>query len=110
MHQFTADLPNDGLEHLDVSLCVEWLKVNAPIGSLTEDNLEHCAVALRNSLGDTRWWERPIAVSTASSWQPVAERYALGREGLERRGGGGVGQFANRIFMSQADKWCYDSK
>ena len=37
---------NDGLEDLDVSLCVEWLQVNVAIRSLTEDNHEHCAVAL----------------------------------------------------------------
>ena len=29
---------------------MEWLKVNAPIGSLTEDNLEHCAAALYEEL------------------------------------------------------------
>ena len=34
------------MEDLDVSLCVEWLQVIAAIRSLTEDNHEHCAVAL----------------------------------------------------------------
>ena len=46
VHQLTVGFPNDGLEHLDVSLCVERLKVDVAVGSLTEDNLEHCAVAL----------------------------------------------------------------
>ena len=35
---------------MDVSLCVEWLKVDVTVGSLTEDNLEHCAVALYEEL------------------------------------------------------------
>ena len=38
------------MEHLDVSWCVEWLKVDVTFGSLTEDNLEHCAVALHEDL------------------------------------------------------------
>ena len=29
---------------------VEWLQVNVAIGSLTEDNLEHCAVVLYEEL------------------------------------------------------------
>ena len=37
---------NDGLEDLDVSLCVEWLQVIVAIRSLTEKHHEHCAVAL----------------------------------------------------------------
>ena len=31
-------------------LRVEWLKVNVPVGGLTEDNLEHCAVVLYEEL------------------------------------------------------------
>ena len=31
-------------------VCVERLKVNVPVGSLNEDNLEHCAVALYKEL------------------------------------------------------------
>ena len=61
---------NDGLEHLDVSLCVEWLQVNVAIRSLTEDNHEHCAVALGlyEKLALGHMVERPLPVSIASSW------------------------------------------
>ena len=70
---------------------MEWLKVNAPIGSLTEDNLEHCAVALYEELdrGHT-------VVGEANSSQHSFQLAASGREiclgggrGLERRGEGG---------------------
>ena len=90
---------------------MEWLKVNAPIGSLTEDNLEHCAVALYEELA-----RRHTMVGEANSSQHSFQLAASSREiflGGERgwRGEGrGVGQFANRTLMSQADKWCYDSK
>ena len=90
---------------------MEWLKVNAPIGSLTEDNLEHCAVALYEELtrGHAVVGE---ANSSQHSFQLVASgrEICLGEGGAGEERGGGVGQFANRIFMSQADKWCYDSK
>ena len=62
---------------------MEWLKVNAPIGSLTEDNLEHCAVALYEELarGHTMVGE---ANSSQHSFQP----YSSGERGAgeERRG------------------------
>ena len=70
LHQFTVNLSNDGLEHLDVSLCVEWIKVNVTVRSLTEDNLEHCAVALYKELV---WGHMVMGeVSRASSWRPAA--------------------------------------
>ena len=48
---------------------MEWLQANVANGSTW------------NSFGDTRWWERPKSVSTASSWLQAADRFAS-REGV----------------------------
>ena len=54
---------------------MERLKVNVPVGSLTEDNLEHCAVALYEEL--TRGHS---VVGEANSSQHGFQLAASGRE------------------------------
>ena len=54
---------------------MEWLKVNAPVGSLTEDNLEHCAVALYEELAQGH-----TVVGEANSSQQSFQLAASGRE------------------------------
>ena len=54
---------------------MEWLKGNAPIGSLTEDNLEHCAVALYEELARGH-----TVVGEANSSQHSFQVAASGRE------------------------------
>ena len=61
------------------------------IGSLTEDNLEHCAVVLYEELawGHTVVGEADMLVSTVSSWLQAADRYASreGEAGEEKEDG-----------------------
>ena len=78
---------------------MEWLKVNAPIGSLTENNLEHCAVALYEELarGHTVVGEANNSQQQLPAGNQQQRDMPRGREGLERKGGGGVGQLGNRI-------------
>ena len=78
---------------MDVSLCVERLKVNVPVGSLTEDNLEHCAVALYEELARGH-----SVVGEANSSQHGFQLAASGREiclgGGRGCGGEGEGGWA----------------
>ena len=75
---------------------MEWLKVNAPIGSLTEDNLEHCAVALYEELARGH-----MVVGEANSSQHSFQLAASGREiclgGGRGCGGEGKGELANLV-------------
>ena len=70
---------------------MERLKVNVAVGRLTEDNLEHCAVALYKELprGHTVVGE---ANASQHSFQLVTcsgQICLRGGRGLGRRGGGG---------------------
>ena len=75
---------------------MEWLKINAPIGSLTEDNLEHCAVALYEELA-----RRHTMVGEANSSQHSFQLTASSREiflGGERGWRGkGEGELGNLL-------------
>ena len=75
---------------------MEWLKVNAPIGSLTEDNLEHCAVALYEELA-----RRHTMVGEANSSQHSFQLAASSREiflrGERGCGGKGDGELGNLL-------------
>ena len=74
---------------------MEWLKVNAPIGSLTEDNLEHCAVALYEELARGH-----TMVGEANSSQHSFQLAASSREiflGGERSWRGEEGELGNLL-------------
>ena len=75
---------------------MEWLKVNAPVGSLTEDNLEHCAVALYEELA----WGHTV-VGEANSSQHSFQLATSSREICLGEGGAGEergrGELANLV-------------
>ena len=81
------------MEHLDVSLCVEWLKVDVTVGSLTEDNLEHCAVALYEELA---WGHTVMGEANGSqhSFQLATCGRQIGLRGGRGWGGEGRGRWA----------------
>ena len=87
--QSATVIPNNGLEHFHVSLCVEWLKFNALVESVSilSTVLLPC---MKKSLGDTQWGERPMAVSfrLATSSRQICLRE--GRAGEEKGRGNWV--------------------
>ena len=64
---------------------MERLKVNVAVGSLTEDNLEHCAVALYKELP----WGHAV-VGEANASQHSFQLVTCGRQ-ICLRGGEGLG-------------------
>ena len=58
----------------------------------------------RNLLQDTWWCERPSAQLPAVDLQQTDTPQE--REGLDRKRGGVVGQFENRILTSPSLWWC----
>ena len=67
-------------------LRVEWLKVNVPVGGLTEDNLEQCCCPVRGATSGTHSGVR-------GQWQSAQETCSReiytshGRKGLDKRRG-----------------------
>ena len=80
------------------------------VGSLTEDTLEHCAVALYEELaqGHAVMGE---AIGNQHSFQLATCGRRIGLRGGRGWGGEGVvdGQFAKGLFLSQAGRTTYDS-